>query len=342
MCPVMFDSVERCSREMGSEPPTAEAFAMTCATALAGHIAKGGYDDDAIVEAELACWRKRCDDVVQCLGEVHAQRDELEARRKIDEAHARGNEDVVYQVCLREPEAARERCDGVLRERLQRQRREAEALVAKGDASGSARCAEMKRVADALGDSDSAAAADESCALTTAADALADADEALQRRASAMPPTCRSAVLELDRQNAPWAAEQSAKVVDACYAKLAVDILRREVPRLGDDCPEDVRRAWAGVRRHGIRDEALRKVQAKVARLCPLEETGVPECDRFIIDYRECIDTKMPEAARETSRKALQTSIDAWKKAAATAAGREGLGTACQTAIDAIAPTCGW
>ena len=72
------------------------------------------------------------------------------------------------------------------------------------------------------------------------------------------------------------------------------------------------------------------------------EGVGVPECDDYIEKYTKCIDEKMPEAARETSKKALQTSVDAWKKAAATPAGKEGLAQACKTASDAVKATCGW
>lgn len=72
------------------------------------------------------------------------------------------------------------------------------------------------------------------------------------------------------------------------------------------------------------------------------EGVGVPECDEYVEKYTACIDEKMPEAARETSKKALQTSVDAWKKAAATPAGKEGLAQACKTASDAVKATCGW
>ena len=72
------------------------------------------------------------------------------------------------------------------------------------------------------------------------------------------------------------------------------------------------------------------------------EGVGVPECDDYVEKYTKGIDEKMPEAARETSKKALQTSVDAWKKAAATPAGKEGLAQACKTAADAVKATCGW
>ena len=70
--------------------------------------------------------------------------------------------------------------------------------------------------------------------------------------------------------------------------------------------------------------------------------TGVPECDAYVEKYTRCIDEKLPEAVRATSKKALETAVEAWKKAAATAAGREGLRTACETATEAVSAACGW
>lgn len=69
-------------------------------------------------------------------------------------------------------------------------------------------------------------------------------------------------------------------------------------------------------------------------------EIGVKECDDYIAMYRKCIDDKMPEAARETAKKALQASIDAWKSAAATESGREALDEACKTAQEAMKKVC--
>lgn len=69
---------------------------------------------------------------------------------------------------------------------------------------------------------------------------------------------------------------------------------------------------------------------------------GVPECDDYIAKYNHCIDDKLPEAARKASREALELSVDAWRRAAKTPAGREGLAVACKAAADAVATTCGF
>ena len=69
-------------------------------------------------------------------------------------------------------------------------------------------------------------------------------------------------------------------------------------------------------------------------------EIGVKECDDYIAMYRKCIDDKMPESVRETSKKALEMSVDAWKQAAGTAAGRAGLAEACKAAREAVERTC--
>lgn len=69
---------------------------------------------------------------------------------------------------------------------------------------------------------------------------------------------------------------------------------------------------------------------------------GVPECDLYVSRYSACIDDKLPDAVKETSRRALETSTHAWAKAAQTPAGREGLAQACMTATEAVRASCGW
>ncbi|MEM6989074.1 MAG: AgmX/PglI C-terminal domain-containing protein [Myxococcota bacterium] len=69
---------------------------------------------------------------------------------------------------------------------------------------------------------------------------------------------------------------------------------------------------------------------------------GVPLCDTFAVDYEVCIRDRFPDATKETSLRALHTSINAWRKAAESPAGREGLEMACATARDAVAEACGW
>ncbi len=71
-----------------------------------------------------------------------------------------------------------------------------------------------------------------------------------------------------------------------------------------------------------------------------VEEIGIAECDDYIAMYRKCIDEKMPASVRETSKKALVMSADAWKKAAGTAAGRAGLAEACKAARKTVQEVC--
>lgn len=115
------------------------------------------------------------------------------------------------------------------------------------------------------------------------------------------------------------------------------------VDRRTDDRPEEVDALlakWA---------EKTTVDNAKVAMSVPPEadlllgkyqKIGVTECDDYIENYAKCIEDKIPEAARETSLRALEISIDAWRKAAASPAGQEGLATACKTAQDAVRAMC--
>lgn len=63
------------------------------------------------------------------------------------------------------------------------------------------------------------------------------------------------------------------------------------------------------------------------------DKIGVPECDEYITKYLKCIEEKMPEAAREQTRKAVQQSIDAWKQAA-EGPGKDTLAQTCKTALE--------
>lgn len=69
---------------------------------------------------------------------------------------------------------------------------------------------------------------------------------------------------------------------------------------------------------------------------------GVKECDDYVARYSRCIDDKIPESARGASRRALEMSVEAWRKAAETEAGREGLAQACKTASEAVTAACGF
>lgn len=74
---------------------------------------------------------------------------------------------------------------------------------------------------------------------------------------------------------------------------------------------------------------------------------GVPECDDYMSKYLACIDSKVPEAQRGMLRQSLDQAKAAWKQAAATPEGRQGLATGCKAATDAAkqamqAYGCSW
>jgi hypothetical protein len=59
-------------------------------------------------------------------------------------------------------------------------------------------------------------------------------------------------------------------------------------------------------------------------------EFGVPECDRYVKNYMACVENNVPEAARAGVRSSFDQARAAWKQAAATPEGRQGLAMACQ------------
>ena len=63
--------------------------------------------------------------------------------------------------------------------------------------------------------------------------------------------------------------------------------------------------------------------------------TGVPECDDYITKYEKCISGKVPEMARGALKTAFETTVEEWKKAAATPEGKAGLAQGCKMAMDA-------
>lgn len=66
------------------------------------------------------------------------------------------------------------------------------------------------------------------------------------------------------------------------------------------------------------------------------DKIGVAECDDYITKYAACI-AKMPAAAKTTAETGFKTQKDAWRAAAATPQGKEGLKTGCKMALDALA-----
>jgi hypothetical protein len=68
---------------------------------------------------------------------------------------------------------------------------------------------------------------------------------------------------------------------------------------------------------------------------------GVAECDSYLQKMMECIDSRVPEAAREQFRTSLEASRASWEQAAATAEGRAGLAAACTQATAAASASMG-
>lgn len=74
---------------------------------------------------------------------------------------------------------------------------------------------------------------------------------------------------------------------------------------------------------------------------------GVAACDQYMRKYVACVDSKVPEAGRVMMRQSLEQTKAAWKQAASTPQGRDGLAAACvqaeSTAKQAMAPYgCTW
>jgi len=63
--------------------------------------------------------------------------------------------------------------------------------------------------------------------------------------------------------------------------------------------------------------------------------TGVQACDVYLQRYIACIQDKVPAKTRDMLQRSLMTMADAWRKVAATPAGRKSLAQACQAAMQA-------
>jgi hypothetical protein len=61
---------------------------------------------------------------------------------------------------------------------------------------------------------------------------------------------------------------------------------------------------------------------------------GVPECDEYMTKYLACIESKVPEAGRAMMKQSLDAQKAAWKQAASTPEGRNGLALGCKAAAD--------
>lgn len=66
------------------------------------------------------------------------------------------------------------------------------------------------------------------------------------------------------------------------------------------------------------------------------DSIGVAECDEYVKKYAACI-AKMPAAAKTTAEQGFDTQKKAWKTAASTPQGKEGLKTGCKMALDGLA-----
>lgn len=70
-------------------------------------------------------------------------------------------------------------------------------------------------------------------------------------------------------------------------------------------------------------------------------QIGVPECDEYISKVQKCVSEKVPAAAQAMLKESFQKNIDAWKAAAATPEGKQGLAVGCKAALDGAKQSMG-
>jgi hypothetical protein len=70
------------------------------------------------------------------------------------------------------------------------------------------------------------------------------------------------------------------------------------------------------------------------------QSTGVPECDDYFDALDACVSKNPAMRAAAAIEQSIETSRNAWKKAAETPAGRAGLKTGCAAAADALKQSC--
>ena len=68
------------------------------------------------------------------------------------------------------------------------------------------------------------------------------------------------------------------------------------------------------------------------------DSVGVAECDAYFKAVEACV-SKNP-AMKAAMDSAMKQNREAWKQAAATPQGKEGLKTGCKAATDALAASC--
>lgn len=86
---------------------------------------------------------------------------------------------------------------------------------------------------------------------------------------------------------------------------------------------------------------------ATAAAMVAAGDFGVPACDQYMRKYMACVDTRVPEQGRAMMRQSIEQTKAAWKQAAATPQGRDGLAMACVQAETAAkqamaAYGCSW
>ena len=71
----------------------------------------------------------------------------------------------------------------------------------------------------------------------------------------------------------------------------------------------------------------------------PAPNTGVAECDEYIVKYEACMD-KMPAMARSAAEPAFKAQRDGFKSAASSPESKKMLVTQCKALTDSIKGTC--
>jgi len=66
------------------------------------------------------------------------------------------------------------------------------------------------------------------------------------------------------------------------------------------------------------------------------DKIGVPECDDYIAKVNACLSSKVPEAARAAFKTSMDSTVKAWKSAAATPQGKAGLAAGCKQATETM------
>lgn len=83
------------------------------------------------------------------------------------------------------------------------------------------------------------------------------------------------------------------------------------------------------------------EASAKSGESAGAGDIGVPECDEYVSKVQKCVEDKVPETARDMVKQGFQQNISAWKQAASTPQGKEGLAMACKSALDTVKQSMG-